>query len=61
MMIMIAAGRSDGRDGPPTFLALVEDGRARMVVARLFRVGELLLAALVDALLGHGRRTGGKG
>ena len=36
-----------------TFLAFVEDGRARMIDAVFFRVGEFLAAALVNALLCH--------
>lgn len=42
-----------------TFLAFVKDGRTRVVVADLVRVCEVLAAALMDALLGHGGRVGG--
>jgi hypothetical protein len=35
-------------------LAFVEDGRARVVDARLVRVSELLATGLMDAFLRHG-------
>ena len=41
-----------------TLLAFVEDGCARMVVALLFRVCELLLTTFVRAFLGHFVRFG---
>jgi hypothetical protein len=41
------------REPEATFLALVEDGWAGVIDARVVRVGERLAAALVHAFLGH--------
>jgi hypothetical protein len=37
----------------PTFLPLVENGRTRVVLALLIRIGKLFSATLMDTLLSH--------
>lgn len=51
--VLVAIESECMRGHADTFLAFVEDGRARMIDAVFFRVGEYLAAALVDTFLGH--------